>query len=168
MQMVYKFAAGSRLSGDANAVGAELNNIKQKYGELNPSNIVEVARKASSILHRYFDWDDKTAAEKYRLQQARLLVCSVVTIEMDGDEITPVRSFVSIDNNYESLEVVMSDAAMRAQALNDVKSAINSLKAKLSSFEEFADVLAALDKVAKVASKHFVRKSRQAGQVTAK
>jgi len=168
MEMIFKFAEGSRFSGDPNVVGKTLHAIKQRTGELTPTVIVEAAMSEKSPLHRYFDWDDSTAASKWRLQQARFLVCSVVTVSVDGEETTPVRSFVSVDNNYESLQVVMSDDGMRSQAIIDVQSAIKSLRDKLKSFEEFADVLAALEQVSTVAKKHLKKPAKARERATAR
>lgn len=164
MDMVFKFRDGSRFKGDANAVGAKLNEIRTKRGQLTAPDVVDEARSSRSILHQYFQWDDKEAAEQYRLDQARHLVASIVIVQADGGDVRPVRSFVSVDTGYEPLEVVMSDAGMRQQALNAVHDAIRSLKDKLAAFEEFADVIAALDRAAVVASKHFVKKARKAGE----
>jgi hypothetical protein len=154
VSMVFKFRESAGLAGDPQKVGETLHKIRERNGTLTPMNVVDSARSAKSPLHRYFEWDDKKAAEEHRKGQARYLIACVVTVETDGDEITPVRSFVSINNSYEPVEVVMSDAVMRQQALLDVKDAINSLKSKLAAFEEFADVLSALDRVSKVVSKH--------------
>lgn len=157
MKMVYKFAEGSRFGGNPNVVGQCLTAIKKERGSLTPPVIVDAARPKRSPLHRYFQWDDSKAAESWRIQQARLLVCSVVTVEVDGEATNPVRSFVSLNDNYEMLEVVMSNEAMRQQALYDVSVVIKSLKEKLASFRGFADVLEALDKASQAASKHFKR-----------
>jgi len=49
----------------------------ERDGRLYPADVVNAARPKSSPLHRYFDWDDRSAAEKYRLDQARALIRSV-------------------------------------------------------------------------------------------
>ncbi len=161
MEMVYKFAEGSRIGGDPNVVGRALHRVREQYGSLTPPNIVEAARPDTSPLHRYFEWDNKAAAEQWRLQQARVLVCSVVTCAVDGEEARPVRSFISVNKAYEPLEVVMSDAGMRAQALHDVREGIKSMKNKLSAFEEFADVVESLNGAEVAASRHMKRKENR-------
>lgn len=153
--MVYKFVEGSRFAGNPNVVGKFLTQIKKQTGSLTPPVIVDAARPKKSPLHRYFEWDNSRAAERWRIQQARLLVCSVVTVSVDGEETTPVRSFISLNDNYEMLEVVMSDEQMRQQAIYEVNVVIKNLKEKISSFREFADVLEALEKASQAASKHF-------------
>lgn len=46
-------------------------------GELPPKDVVDRARDRQSVLHSYFEWDDKVGGEKYRLQQARHLISQV-------------------------------------------------------------------------------------------
>ncbi len=164
MDMVFKFRDSSGLSGNAQEVGETLHQIRSRRGKLTPIDVVDAARSKKSVLHRYFEWNDRKAADEYRKEQARYLIACIVTIQAGDDEVRPVRSFVSINNSYEPLEVVMSDAAMRQQAIQDVQDAIRSLKEKLVSFEEFADVLAALERVDKIASRHVVKKARKAGE----
>lgn len=163
MDMIFKFRESAGLGGNAQVVGETLHAISKRNGKLTPVLVVDSARPAKSPLHRYFEWNDKKAADEHRKDQARYLISCIVTIEVGGDETRPVRSFVSVNSSYEPVEVVMSNAAMREQALLDVKDAISSLREKLKAFEEFADVLAALEVAEKAASKHFVAKARKAG-----
>jgi hypothetical protein len=57
-----------------------LNELAQRYGQLTPERIVEEARQPSSPLHSYFEWDDKIAAERHRLNQARILLRTIVIV----------------------------------------------------------------------------------------
>lgn len=164
MRMIYQFRSGSRLSGDAQQVGEKLHEIRRRYKSLTPARIVESAMPVKSILHQYFEWDNKRAASEYRLHQARHLVACVVTVQADGEETKPVRSFVSVNHTYEPIEVVLSDTAMRERVLKEIMQAISSMKEKLRSYEELHDVLDALNQAQKAASSHFIRKARKAGE----
>lgn len=55
-------------------------------GQLTPDAVVADAKKKTSPLHRYFDWDDKVAAMKWRREQARQLIRSV-RVEVEQQEI---------------------------------------------------------------------------------
>ena len=46
-------------------------------GRLTPKAVVDDARNKKSPLHGHFEWNDGTAAEKYREVQARRLISSV-------------------------------------------------------------------------------------------
>jgi hypothetical protein len=39
-----------------------------------PHQLLEVATPKSSPIHKYFDWNDESAAHKYRLDQARGII----------------------------------------------------------------------------------------------
>jgi len=57
---------------------------KANRGRLTPRALVEAARPARSVLHGLFTWDEKRAAQKCRLDEARELIASyrvVITTE---------------------------------------------------------------------------------------
>lgn len=59
------------------AAAAALNQMsKANGGRITPEQIVDAARDESSPLHQYFEWDNRIAAEQYRLMQARTLLRS--------------------------------------------------------------------------------------------
>lgn len=47
-----------------------------------PQQILEKARDESTELHKCFTWDDSIAAEKYRIQEARQIVCQFCRNEL--------------------------------------------------------------------------------------
>lgn len=75
----YHPVPGSALSPtDAAVVGPAVERLKQ--GTKEPpklSAVVDAARPRGSSLHRFFEWDDGKAAQKFRIEQARWLVRSV-------------------------------------------------------------------------------------------
>ena len=52
----------------------ELIEIKNKHGNLNALIVLKYAKDESSSLHKYFEWDDRAAAQKYRMRQANDLI----------------------------------------------------------------------------------------------
>lgn len=54
-----------------------LRGLQHDDGRLDPREVVEDARDPASPLHDSFEWDESTAAEQYRLLQARRLIGSV-------------------------------------------------------------------------------------------
>jgi len=61
------------------AVAARLEKIRLNHdGVLTPDDVVKDARRDSSPLHDQFEWDDTVAAGKYRIEQARELIRTVV------------------------------------------------------------------------------------------
>lgn len=63
---------------DAQKVADEISSIGLS---VKPEEIVDKARDESTELHKCFEWDDTKAAERYRLHQARQIVCHLVVWE---------------------------------------------------------------------------------------
>lgn len=103
----------------------ELERIREENGGLlTVASIVEAAKDEDSPLHKHFDWDDNTAAEKYREWQARALIqkCKI-TIENRPDTI--VRAFVSVPSDrkaggYRSVHEVLDDAVLKESLLREM------------------------------------------------
>lgn len=151
MEMVFKFREGSHLPGDPQKVGETLTSIESEHGSLTPPIVVKEAEPDDSPLHRYFEWDDAKAADSFRLEQARYLVASVVVVRAERPDATPVRAFVSVkdegERTYSPIQVVLSQPDLKAQAISDILINIASLRRKLESFEEFADLLAYIEAI---------------------
>lgn len=97
MSTVYRFKPWARLSGDAQQVGETIERLREEHGTVAPRALVDHARSADSILHRYFTWDDSEAAEAHREHQARHLLRSIVVVQAEGVEVkAPVRAFVAL------------------------------------------------------------------------
>lgn len=94
--MVYEWKRGSRISGNAQKVGEELEAIEYK----DAASVVKAARKSKGELHKCFEWDDTKAGEEYRKEQARLVLRMIVTPinrETDTDvESVSMRAFESV------------------------------------------------------------------------
>lgn len=82
-------------------VEKELQKIIDGGEDLTPKAVLESARSPKSVLHKYFEWRDSEAAEKYRLEQAYRLIQQtkflVVLKENHGTKpkFVPVRKYVS-------------------------------------------------------------------------
>lgn len=94
---------------DAQAIGEYLTRIG---AEFTPNDVLEAARNPRSPIHRYFDWDDTSAAEKYRLHQARNLVNSI-QIEFIGRTSTHVtKAYISVVRTEDD-EVAVEDGEIK-------------------------------------------------------
>lgn len=56
------------------------------HGIVTPKEVLNKARNKRSPVHKYFDWDDSSAAEKYRLDQARALIRCLIIVDDDDDD----------------------------------------------------------------------------------
>lgn len=63
----------------ADQIRDALEQIRLKHGGiLRPRNVVDEARNPRHVLHNEFDWLDRSAADKHRLDRARELIQCVV------------------------------------------------------------------------------------------
>lgn len=139
--MIYQWKIPGLIPIDAQTAGEELHRIYQKNGCLDAHDIVNESRSDDAPLHQCFEWDDEKAAEKYRENQAKDIVRSIIiTQEKPNHEAIAVRAFVSVQESYHPIEVVVNSAE---QYSNLLKSALAELKA----FEKKYAILSELNVV---------------------
>lgn len=139
----YSWNVGGLFNADPNEVGKEL----EKLGDnLTASNVVEVAKDESNVLHNCFEWDDKEAGKKYRLVQARNLICNIkVTIKKETETEGPVkvRAFLNTkkNENYKSIEAIINDTNEYSRLLEKAYKELNVTKNKYTELQEIQDLL---------------------------
>lgn len=142
------FRENSGFSGSAEAAFEELERIRHT-STLTPENVVEYARDEDAYIHRYFEWDDISAAWEYRKHTARKLIKSIHVIpveyhDKDKSESNPV--FYNIQNvdkdtgktsgYYQHAEHMTQDEYERAKI--PIKQMIKSLSASVRHLELMA------------------------------
>ena len=148
MARTYEFVKGFRSSGmDAQEVGESLSKIVEKYDrELWPEKTVAAARPKKSPIHKYFEWDDSTAATEYRLNQARRLHGAVLVVKKtESGEDVKERAFVHIRESnkpspYRDVEDVLSDESWRESMIHQAVKDLLRAKKRLERWQEFAEV----------------------------
>ncbi|KKN61992.1 hypothetical protein LCGC14_0516700 [marine sediment metagenome] len=122
----FKPGPGARLNKvEAKTYGAALYDLASSGVDCTPENIVSAASQGSSPLNPYFDWVNKVAADKWRIEQAKYLCRSIIVIDTDarGQMIeSPIMISIQTgdrqtDRRYFPTFEVMSDPDMRQQAL---------------------------------------------------
>jgi len=141
--MEYKWRSGSRVKADAQVIGEELERLRDKHVGLTSEVVLTEASKKRSVLHPLFDWNDKSAAEQYRLVYARYLIRSVEVIVEEFTPPRPVRAFVFVKNSklgprFEGIHRVMNDEDMRAQTLTRALADLRIWQKKYQDLREFA------------------------------
>ena len=121
------------------------------YEEIGSTNItaeevVERAKDPNSELHKCFEWDDKIAAEKYRLQQARVLICNLVFVE-DDEENEPVRVFhISTEKSiYKPTKLILQQPDEYQALLGRAKQELYAFQRKYKTLQELDGVFEAID-----------------------
>lgn len=138
---------GCRISADAQKVADEILGIGNSA---TTAQILDKARNEQTELHKCFDWDDAEAAEKWRLQQARHIVCNLVIKEKSDTPRPEVRVFfkTDVDSGYKPTVLIMQDNDEYRKLLDRALAELNSFKAKYKTLAELDGVFDAIDKVA--------------------
>jgi hypothetical protein len=153
--MVYKWKPGSRIKVAPDVAGAELERIRRESGDaFTPNAVVEAARRRGTPLHDYFDWDDKTAAAAYRVDQARYLIRHIVVCRDDEPVEEAVRVYASITEDesgptYTTTRRAMENVEWREQLLRSAERDMEAFQARYRKLTELADVLDAMARARK-------------------
>ena len=112
------------------------NEIMGLGDDVSPAQIVEYAKNPDTELNKCFTWNDAEAANKYRIYEARQVVCNLIVRKENGEkqEPTPIRLFHKIENgHYKPLTLVVQNEDEYGSLLRQCKEALESLKRKYSS-----------------------------------
>lgn len=147
----YKWKPGTRISAKAEAVGAEIERLTEaNKGRLESGMLVESARSKSSPLHRLFDWNDKTAGDSWRQEQAKYILRNIIIVRDTRTEKEPkfFRAFVSIERDekraYEPIGRVMEDPETREQILARALDEAEEWRDRYNQYLELAKVFGAI------------------------
>lgn len=162
MSMVYQWRPGSRFSTvDAQTAGERLAKLEEQNGQLTAQIVVDDARPEAAPLHSIFEWDDSIAAEKYREEQARHVIRSVVVTEIIPNQQRPVRAFVHIqkqedvrstsERTYANTMKVFQDEELREQVIKRARRELMGWHQRYNEFVEFSQTVAAIEKEVLVA-----------------
>lgn len=116
--------------------------------DVKPEQIVEKAKDVNSELHKCFEWDNDKAADKYRLYQARTVVCHLVikeSVEKPGN--TPVRLLHKTEEaeGYKPFSLIMKDPDEYSKLLNRAMAELRAFKAKYHALSELDAIMALID-----------------------
>jgi hypothetical protein len=150
MSKIYKFAEADKPSGEAQMVGESLEEIRQAHGgKLNPGDVIDASRDPSAPLHKFFDWDDQSAAENYRKSQARRLIRRVeVVVNTVKQEPLVAPAFVQLrseGSGYRSSEKVYTTPRLRESLIAQAKHDWSTYKTKYERITELSEALSTMD-----------------------
>jgi hypothetical protein len=134
----------------------EILNIKEKKG-LTAEEVLSQAQKKNSALHDFFTWDDSVAAEKYRLQQARILINEVkiivnteeyyafenVNIKVNDSETEPLET----TRQYFTRDEIISTPSLRQQIILRAYNNIIYWKKQYECYAEFQPIIEGIKRV---------------------
>jgi hypothetical protein len=128
---------------DAQMVADEIANIGEA---VTAEQIVDKAKDKNTELHKCFTWDDESAAEKYRIIEARQIVRHLVREELPDvkNDTPPLRIFYKTNNGegYKHIERTIIKREDEYQALlARAMMELRAFKAKYSMLEELREIL---------------------------
>ena len=134
---------------NAQVVGEEIERLEQKNGKVTPAEMVKEAKPKKSPLHNLFEWDDKKAADAYRLQTARQVLCALYVVNPDRPK---ERAFVNVElraetrqGTFVNVNAAMTDEITRDIVLQNAISELKAFKNKYKRLSELAKVFEAID-----------------------
>ena len=149
----YEFSGGSQFRKvDAQTVGEICEELEKGERGLSPQSLLDVSRDENAPLHDAFTWDDTEAAEKWRLEEARLLIANI-RIVRSTDTVERVRGFVSTPgrkNVYVSLDTALHKEEYKNHLLEQARRDTEAYMAKYRTLAELANVITAMDDFLKV------------------
>ena len=154
----YRWKTGSRIAVPADVAGSHLEQLHSGHGQLTAEIVLEDARPPKSPLHNAFTWDDSEAAHKYRLEQARYIIRSIVYLPAEMPRPEPVRAFVRVSPNgddcYTPLHVAMGDEGLRRQVVLRALKELREWRQRYTAIKELAAIHASADEVEKEVGFH--------------
>lgn len=147
--MVYKWKDAARLKTDAQTAG-EICEKLEKSGGLTAKRLVEESRPEDAPLHKEFEWNDATAAEAYREEQARYIIRSLI-VQPEATKNEVVRAFFPMAEHkvFESLPVILSDAKKTDALLDMAMRELKAFELKYSTLSQLAPVFEAIKAIEK-------------------
>ena len=137
---------------DAQVVGEMCEELSNTIG-LTPKTLLDANRDENTPLHDYFEWRDDVAAEKYREEQARYIIRSIIVIE---DEKPEVRAYCPVIVNdkqeFKHINTVVKSIDLTQQMLENAKKELFSFQTKyngLRDYVELSEVFTSIDNLRK-------------------
>jgi hypothetical protein len=139
---------------DPQEIGETLDAIRMNNGgELQPRHVVEEAKKPSSLIHRYFEWDNGKAANLFRVSQARKLIGCIEVVDISRNGVKSTPAFVSLNNgegvSYRSVSDVIASKEMQKAIMEQAE---RDLRGYLRRYQSLKNICSDIESVIE---KHF-------------
>jgi len=131
----------------------ELGRIYKKNGILTVNNVLREAKNKKSPLYDYYDWNDKSASQKWREHQTRILINTVEIIvenkkipkyEMIKVEVKNNRNY-KVVKGYKDYYDIVSNEEYKAQIITQALGELKCWQAKYENYlKEFGSIFQAI------------------------
>lgn len=160
-------AAHSRYTtAQIEVIERELKAIEDAEDGIRPSRVLALARDPKHALHPMLSWDDREAAEKWRVTEVRAM-CRAVRVRIvdeSGEQQSEIPMFVSVnvaadegdeeaenstERVYRRLERVIRDPVSRKELLAEALRQIEYWQERHRALSELAPIFSAINKASK-------------------
>lgn len=148
--MIYQWKIPSLYDVSAQEAGEEIETCKNSEGFITPAAVIEKAKPETSVIHGCFEWDDQSAAQRYRLHQAGELIRNIVVVSVSGDDSrdVAVRAFVNVksetERGYKAISAVVDNQAEYEYLLDCAKNDMRTFTQKYAALRELREVFTAI------------------------
>ena len=145
--MTYQWKSGSRFGVEAQIAG-EMCEALAASDNLTAKALLDANRPEDAPLHGEFEWDDGTAAELYREDQARKIIRCLCTTAENTEE--PVRAYYNLvreEPQYRSIETILRAPDETEMLLRTALNELTAIQRKYGQLQRLAGVFAAIDQV---------------------
>ena len=146
----YAWAAGARSRVPAQVAGNRLDHLLQTKGDIENKTIIDDARNKDSPIHAHFEWNNRKAADLYRIEQAIYLRTNLHIAEGEADKPTLIRAFVRVvvdeETTYQNIIVAYQDDDLRQQIIDRARDELEAWQGRYGAYSEFRPIMKALQK----------------------
>lgn len=150
--MVYQWKISQPVS--AETAGKEFERLEQKHGHISPELVLDESRNEEAPLHGCFEWDDSIAAEKYRINQAGMLIRNLTVIIDEHEQTEPVRAYINVvpeaparRGTFVNISSALQDEDMRDITLKAALRELEQFQKKYKNLNELASILSEIKKL---------------------
>jgi len=132
----------------------EVLEVQKKFG-LTANNLLKRASKKSSSLYNFFDWDNTSAGDKWRLHQARMFINEIKVIVEDKEMYAFENVNVNVvDKNskdnfssreYKPMVEIINNVNFRTQLIQRALAEVKYWKEKHSELVELSSIFSSID-----------------------
>ena len=148
---MYKYAVDRLYKVSAEDAGKELERIRIKYGTLKAEDVVEESKAKDSVLHSVFEWNNKEAADAWRINQAKALIRNVVVVIEKKEIKCKVRAFVSVAESptsgasYVPINDALSNDYAKKYLMVCAKRDMESFVSKYRTLDELGGIISQME-----------------------
>ena len=154
-KVVYTAVHGARINKEQAArYGSRITHLAEENGFITPRLVVDDARNPASPLHDYFDWNNKEAAEKWRIEQAKYLI-RTISITVIDEKRPEIRQFYSITSTpemdteepqvYVTLNTILTDKEKRQEVIAYALRELRGWTERYRQYSELHELIGRVD-----------------------